>query len=125
MTIRRNNYDVTNTVNTTVAGEVSAAVDAVYRDLYQKDAPANLQQAFVDLGRLYRGEYPGFYKCDTDYHDLQHVLDVTLAMARMMDGSVRSTTPAALPGRLFQLGIMTALYHDCGYIRYRKDTRHQ
>ena len=125
MTIRRNNYDVTNTVNTTVTEEVSDVVGGIYQDLYQREAPANLRQAFVDLGRLYRGEFPGFHECDTDYHDLQHVLDVTLAMARMMDGSVRGTSEQTLNERLFRLGVLTALYHDCGYIRYRKDTRHQ
>ena len=125
MTVRRNDYDVTNSVNTTDPEEVSDEVSRIYQDLYQRDAPANLGQAFVDLGRLYRGEYPGFHECDTDYHDIQHVLDVTLAMARLMDGCVRSTTARSLTERLFRFGVITALYHDCGYIRYRKDTKHQ
>jgi hypothetical protein len=43
----------------------------------------------------------------------------------MMDGYVRTTCATALPERLFRLGILTALYHDCGYIRNRKDTRHR
>lgn len=126
MKVRRNDYDVTNTVNTTDYEDVSAAVSRIYRDLYQQDAPATMGQAFEDLGRLYRGVYPGFHECDTDYHDIQHVLDVTLAMARLMDGCVRSTNNArTLTGRLFLFGVITALYHDSGYIRNRKDTRHQ
>ena len=125
MTARRNDFDVTDTVNTTVPQEVSSVVSRIYQDLYQRDAPGNLGRAFVDLGLLYRGEYPGFHECDTDYHDLQHVLDVTLAMARMMDGCVRRTSAATVNERLFRMGVITALYHDCGYIRYRKDTRHQ
>jgi hypothetical protein len=52
------------------------------------------------------------------------VLDVTLAMARLMDGCARSNRGGVLTGRLFLYGIVTALYHDCGYIRHRKDTRH-
>ena len=126
MKVRRNNYDVTNSVNTTDTGDVSEAVAGIYRDLYQQDAPAAMAQVFEDLGRLYRGGQPGFRECDTDYHDVQHVLDVTLAMARLMDGCVRSTNNAStLTGRLFLFGIITALYHDCGYIRSRKDTRHR
>ncbi len=125
MLYRRNEYDVTNSVNTTDPRQVSEVVCLVYRDLYQQDTAGNLRQAFDDLVSLYRGEYPGYYGCDTGYHDIQHVMDVTLAMARLMDGCVRATCAEAMDERLFRFGIVTALYHDCGYIRHRKDTRHQ
>lgn len=124
MAERRNDFDVTNRVNTTEPLDVSREVCSIYRNLYQQDAPGNLSQAFADLGRLYRGEYPGFRECDTDYHDIQHVLDVTLGMARLMDGCVRATDVRTITERLFRFGIITALYHDCGYIRHRKDTKH-
>ena len=125
MKLRRNDYDVTNSVNTTDAGEVFDVVVRMYQDLYQRDIPSSLLRAFEDLARLYRGVLPGFHECDTDYHDIQHVLDVTLAMARIMDGYVRSHTAGSLGERLFQFGVIAALYHDCGYIRNRKDTRHR
>lgn len=124
MSDRRNDYDVTNSVNTTDPADVSKTVGQLYQDLYQKDAPENLGQAFADLGLLYQGKYPGFHECETDYHDLQHVLDVTLAMARLLNGCVRSSGAAAIDERLFCFGVIAALYHDCGYIRHRKDTRH-
>ena len=123
-TQRRSDYDVTNRINTTDPQIVSEAVCGIYRDLYQQDTARNLPQAFTDLARLYRGEYPGFRECDTDYHDLQHVLDVTLGMARLLDGCVRTAGAGPLTERLFRLGIVSALYHDCGYIRRRKDTKH-
>jgi hypothetical protein len=122
---RRNEYDVTDRVNTTKPAEVAAEVCRIYQDLYQQDTSKNLVQAFADLERLYRGEYPGFHACETDYHNIQHVLDVTLAMARLMDGCVRSTGTGTIGERLFRFGVVVALYHDCGYIRHRKDTRHQ
>lgn len=121
---RRNEYDVTNIVDTTSPADVSESVRNIYQDLYQKDAPKNLGQAFADLGLLYEGKYPGFHECETDYHDVQHVLDVTLAMARLLNGCVRSTGTDTVSERLFRFGIITALYHDCGYIRNRKDTKH-
>jgi len=123
-TQRRSDYDVTNRINTTDPEIVSEAVCSIYRNLYQQDTARNLPQAFTDLARLYRGEYPGFRECDTDYHDLQHVLDVTLGMARLLDGCVRAAGAGTLTERLFRLGIVAALYHDCGYIRRRKDTKH-
>jgi hypothetical protein len=121
---RRNEYDVSNSINTTDSDQVSAEVCRIYEGLYQKDHPENMSQAFRDLTLLYGGEYPGYHACETHYHDVQHVLDVTLAMARLMDGCVRGTTADVLTEPLFRLGIMTALYHDCGYIRHRKDTKH-
>jgi hypothetical protein len=125
MTQKRNDFDVTNRVNTTEPQAVCGEVSRIYQELYQQpDASGNLVRVFDDIGRLYRGEFPGYHRCDTDYHDIQHVLDVTLAMARLMDGCVRVTSARTLDERLFRFGIVTALYHDCGYIRHRKDTKH-
>jgi hypothetical protein len=125
MSVRRNEYDVTDRVKTTDPEEVAREVSVLYEALYQQPAPENLRQAFVDLARLYRGEYPGFHECETGYHNIQHVLDVTLAMARLLDGCVRAGNAETINERLFRFGVITALYHDCGYIRHRKDTRHQ
>ncbi len=121
---RRNEFDVENRIDTTDPDAVSREVCRIYQNLYQAAEPENIGQAFADVTLLYRGEYPGYQACDTSYHDIQHVLDVTLAMARLMDGAVRGTHSGVLTERLFSFGIMTALYHDCGYIRHRKDTRH-
>jgi hypothetical protein len=121
---RRNDYDVTNRINTTDPQVVSEAVCRIYQELYQQDKPRDVAQAFTDLAHLYHGEYPGFHECDTDYHDVQHVLEVTLGMARLLDGCVRATSTGTITERLFRFGIITALYHDCGYIRHRKDTKH-
>src|SRR5688572_17196428 len=121
---RRNDYDVTNRVNTTDLQDVSQEISRIYQDLYQQATPQNLGKAFTDLGRLYRGEFPGYHECDTDYHDVQHVLDVTLGMARLMNGCVRTTSTDIITERLFRFGVILALYHDCGYIRHRKDTKH-
>jgi len=125
MQARRNEFDVTNQVKTTDAAAVSSEVQRIYLELYQDPIPEVLTQAFGDLIRLYKGKYPGYVSCETSYHDTQHVLDVTLAMARLMDGYERTSHGTEQFGeRLFRLGIITALFHDCGYIRHKKDTRH-
>jgi len=125
MTYRRNEYDVTDRVNTTDVQQVYAEVSRIYQDLYQSDGSAVLKQAFGDFERLYRGDEADYHACDTEYHDIQHVLDVTLAMARMMDGTARATNDTVMSERLFIFGIVNALFHDAGYIRHRKDTRHR
>jgi len=123
---RRSEYDVTNQVNTTDPMAVHQEVSRIYLGLYP-DAPVEtLGRAFNDCARLFRGEYPGYRACDTAYHNLQHTLDVALAMARLMDGYDRSAGRAEPIGaRLFRFGIIAALLHDVGYLRHRHDTRHQ
>lgn len=125
MNFRRSEFDVTNRINTTDPVCVMLEVVRIYKALYNRAGAPVLVRAFEDSARLYRGEYPGYAACDTQYHDVQHVLDVTLAMARLMDGYERSRADApALGERLFQLGVICALYHDSGYIRRANDTRH-
>jgi len=84
---------------------------------------AAIETAFDDAVTMYNGAHRDFHPCDTEYHDLQHVLDVTLAMARLMDGYERGRfngTPA-LPAKLFTDGVIAALFHDVGYLRHKRD----
>ena len=76
---------------------------------------------------MYAGQHPDYQPCDTEYHDTQHVLDVTLAMARLMDGYQRSLRKgdAELPRDVFVIGTLAALFHDFGYLRRRHDHRHR
>lgn len=123
MQVRRNDFDVTNRIQTTDTAAVQREIARLFRLLYPGAAHAGMDHAFADIARIYRGDYPGYLACDTAYHDIQHVMDVTLAMARLMDGYERSRrdTPA-LGVRLYQLGIVAALFHDVGYIRSTRDT---
>ncbi len=119
---RRNDYDITNRVQTTDPKSVEGEITRLFSLLYPGASPTVIVNAFADIALLYKGEYPGYRACDTGYHDLQHVMDVTLAMTRLMDGYERSRaeTPA-LGVKLFQLGIVAALFHDMGYLRRTDD----
>ena len=123
MQVRRNDFDVTNRIQTTDIAAVQREITRLFRLLYPGAAHAPMDIAFTDMTRLYHGEYPGYQACDTLYHDIQHVMDVTLAMARLMDGYERSRRETPAFGvRLFQLGIVVALLHDVGYLRATDDT---
>jgi hypothetical protein len=124
--MRRNDYDVSNSIRTTDPAAVAGEVIRVFKGLYQVAAP-ELERAFADATALYAGAHPGYHACDTEYHDLQHVLDVTLAMARLMDGYQRGRRPgeAPLSRELFLVGALAALFHDIGYLRRRHDRRHR
>lgn len=125
--MRRNDHDVSNRIRTTDAGAVRAEVLRLFHALYDgRSRPVAIERAFADLVRAYRGADPRYFPCDTEYHDIQHVLDVTLAMARLMDGYERSRSAApALRPEHFALGAICALYHDFGYLRRRADRRHR
>jgi len=83
-----------------------------------------LDRSFADLKRLYQGGFPGYHACDMSYHDLRHVLDVSLAMVRLVDGYQRCHSGRAqFSFEQTVLGLIVALYHDVGYIRRRGDTR--
>lgn len=124
---RRNNFDVANTVNVTDHAAVGDAVEHLFLDLFPNANSTILRNAFDHISGLYRGEDPLLAPCDTGYHDLQHILDVTLASARLMDGHERSHKSSGRLGEeLFTLGILLALFHDSGYLRKRgsEDDRH-
>lgn len=124
---RRNNFDVTNIVNVTDPVAVADAVESIFLNLFPNASTLPLHNAMSDISQLYRGENPGYAACDTGYHDLQHIMDVTLASARLMDGYERSQKNGeTLGAELFIFGILLALFHDSGYLRKRgsEEDRH-
>ena len=126
MSFRRSEFDVTNRIMTTDPVCVKLEVVRIFRTLYSRPKAPMLERAFDDTVRLYRGDFPGYLACDTEYHDLQHTMEVTLAMARLLDGYERSRDGSRPIGeRNFQLGVISALYHDIGYIRRVNDKKHR
>jgi hypothetical protein len=126
MQFRRNDFDVTNTVQVSSVASVRHAVEELCRQTWPGQQFDRLGQAFVDFERLFTGQFPGYFGCDTVYHDLQHSLDDTLAMARLLAGYDRTHTPdQRLGADRAQLGLIVALFHDAGYIRQTDDTQHR
>ncbi len=121
-----NEYDITAKVNTTDPQTVGAEIKSIYLELYPRASAQTLDRAFLDMARLYRGEYPGYRRCDTPYHNVQHVMDVTLAMARLMNGYEHARCGnQPMNDSLFRLGVITALFHDCGYVLELTDQAHE
>jgi hypothetical protein len=125
--MRRSDYDVTGSIRVTDTRAVASEVGRIYKAMFDCTRSAELKRAFHDADLLYRGEHPDYCACDTEYHDIQHVLDVTLAMARLMDGYQKSLTNGhgRLTKPLFVVGAISALFHDFGYLRRRHDHKHR
>ena len=118
---RRNDYDVTNTVQVSNPAAVRDAVQALFAETFPGMPFDKLWLAFYDFERLFTGRYPEYTGCDTTYHDMQHTLDMTLALARLVVGHETSVEP---PDRLgaarAQMAVITSLFHDSGYIRHKE-----
>ncbi len=123
---RPSQMDVSNSVDVTDHRSVRDAVGEIVEGMHPEYDFGALARLFEDFNALYEGRFPGFHGCDIHYHNQQHVLDVTLAMARLMDGSRRSGEgqPALSPESVLA-GVAAALFHDSGYIRRIRDTRHK
>jgi hypothetical protein len=118
---RRNDYDVTNTVQVSNPAVVRNAVFELYSETFPGASFDKLWLAFYDFERLFTGRYPGYKGCDTTYHDVQHTLDMTLAVARLIAGYERSVEPAErLGAERARMAIITSLFHDAGYIRHEE-----
>ena len=115
---RLNQNDVTNRVNVEDPDRVRDAVLALLAGRYPGSDLAPLVRGFDDFRALFEGSFPGYLACDTLYHDLRHTLDMTLAMARLIDGHERaSAAPDRLGARRAMLGVLVALLHDSGYLK--------
>lgn len=123
---RAGHMDVSNTVDVSDPERVADAVTDILVALYPGFDLSPLTVLFRDFRRLYSGSYPGYRACDVRYHNAQHVLDVTLAMARLLDGYERGCSPGeGLGAKMALTGIAAALFHDSGYIRRTHDSRHK
>jgi hypothetical protein len=115
---RLNQNDVSNRINVEEASQVRDAVASVFAARYPGVQLASLTRAFDDVHALFEGRYPGYLPCDTLYHDIRHTLDMTLAMARLIDGHDRARPGSERLGpRRAILGVVMALLHDSGYMR--------
>ncbi len=119
---RLNQNDVTNRVNVEDPQRVRDAVLALFTARYPGENLNRLARAFDDFRALFEGRFSGYFACDTLYHDIRHSLDVTLAMARLIDGHERSCAlPDQLGARRAMLGVLVALLHDAGYMKRRSE----
>jgi hypothetical protein len=78
-----------------------------------------VQQVFDDILKLFAGKYPGYRRCNTLYHDLNHTTDCLLVMARLIHGAF--IKGISFDQRDVELGLIAALMHDTGYLQSVED----
>ena len=123
---RRNDFDVTNTVQVSSAAAVRRAVEELYHDTWPEAPLEPLSRSFEYFDRLFAGEIPGYFGVDTVYHDRQHTLDITLALARLVVGYERQQRPELrLGAERAVVGLIVGLFHDMGYLRRADDSEYR
>ncbi len=115
---RQSDYDVTNTVQVSSPAAVTTAVFKTLAKAFPDEKFTHARQAYVDFEKLFTGKWPGFLGCDMVYHDIQHTLDMSLAVARILTGhDLTVPSDERLGARRAELGMIVALFHDAGFIR--------
>jgi hypothetical protein len=123
--LRRNDYDVTNTIQVSSTAATCAAVRELFANAWPTESFDKVAAAFDDFEKLFTGHMPGYHGVDTLYHDRQHSLDMSLAMARLLVGYERSVdNRQRFGGDRAVMALITALFHDAGYIREFEDVEH-
>jgi hypothetical protein len=98
-----------------VLAEVHRIVSLIFAD-FNFD---QLHMVFFDILGLFHGTYPGYRRCNTFYHDLNHTMECLLVTAQLIHG-------AHVNGIVFtkvdvNLGLISALMHDTGYLQKLED----
>jgi len=78
-----------------------------------------VNRTYRNVKKLYGGKYRGYKACNTDYHNLSHVMDILLTAIRLIDGYNSENVP--FPVHLTINLLNAALLHDTGYIQEEWD----
>ena len=104
---------------TAVEGEVAD----IYEELFPKGNAGFVREVFAWVLDCFQGNYAEYQAVDAGYHDLEHTLQGTLCMARLLAGRHRAGVEPTVDQHLFELGLLGILLHDTGYLKLRGDTQ--
>jgi len=120
---RRSEYDVSDTVCVSDAARVCQAVKQLLGSSISSGKFQVIEDGFDILDMLYTGGNVLYHGCETDYHNKQHVLDVTLAAARLIWGYQQQASNTELfSDDDIITGLLVAIFHDVGYLREKSET---
>ena len=109
-------------VDTRDLAEVESQVDSIFSALFPDADREFIARAFTWTEQWFTGKYPGYQAIDALYHDLEHTLQGTLCLARLLRGRHFAGVRPALTPKMFELGLLAILMHDTGYLK-RSDDR--
>ncbi len=90
-------------------------VKRIFLFSYSSHLFSSVMGNFKHIVSLFTGKFPGYQKCNTEYHNLGHTLDALLAAARLIDGY--NISGSKMDENLAVNLLLAALFHDTGYIQ--------
>uniref|UniRef100_A0A7C5EPQ3 HD/PDEase domain-containing protein n=1 Tax=Desulfobacca acetoxidans TaxID=60893 RepID=A0A7C5EPQ3_9BACT len=99
--------------------DIFEEVKLIVRLAFPKFDFQEVKRAYLDIERLFQGDYPGYRSCNTGYHDLAHTQACLLEVAKLVHGSYLHGE--GLSERGVALGLISAIMHDTGYIQTSDD----
>jgi hypothetical protein len=100
---------------------VETEVEATYLKLYPDADRKFVARAFGWTIECFTGRREGYQPVDAQYHDLEHTMQGTLCMIRLLHGRATAGAEPRLSDREFSLGLLAILLHDTGYLKLRND----
>jgi hypothetical protein len=94
---------------------ILSEVKLIYKKHYGRGNFSKLKICTREIEKLFKGKFPGYKVCNTEYHDVFHTLSAFLAAARILDG-YNLNHGAIAEDIAFNLLVAT-LFHDTGYIQ--------
>lgn len=76
-----------------------------------------VMQAFGWVVDAFTGGRKGYQEIDALYHDLEHTLQGTLCLVRLLRRRHESGAMPALTQKMFELSLLAILLHDTGYLK--------
>jgi hypothetical protein len=119
MSIDKNKIQLSSLVNMYDPDSVFDEVKTILRMAYPDIRLEPLTRSFMDIKDLFQGNYNGYRRCNTKYHDLRHTLDAFLVMARLIHGVILEKEKISEENAI--LALITTLMHDVGYIQTKND----
>lgn len=109
-------------VDTKNPAAVRAAVDSLYLGIFPEGDAGLAGRIFDCVVACFRGDCANYLPIDTRYHDLEHTLQGTLCMVRLLAARHRLRAEPLLDQHYFEYGLLAILLHDTGYAKRRDDT---
>jgi hypothetical protein len=102
---------------------VEVEVQAAYLALFPEGERLFVPRVFGWAIECFTGRYRDYQAVDARYHDLEHTLQGTLCLTRLLRGRAEAGASPGLTAEAFRLALLAILFHDAGYLKRRGDTQ--
>jgi hypothetical protein len=109
-------------VDTRDLAAVQSEVESIFSALFPEADARFIARAFRWTQQWFTGKYSGYQAIDARYHDLEHTLQGTLCLVRLLRGRHFAGARPVLTPKMFELGLLAILAHDTGYLKRDDDT---